>query len=99
MLLHILCSVMFGIKYVHVSHVATSEFELTALTSSLDLQLMDGYVQGIIITTKETAKCIHCSWTGSISNTQCVKSSNKMKYTVIQYKLINSQCNIKIQKH
>ena len=55
MLLHILCSVMFGIKYVHVSHVATSEFELTALTSSLDLHLMDGYVQGNY-STKENSK-------------------------------------------
>ena len=66
MLLHILCSVMFGIKYVHVSHVATSEFELTALTSSLDLQLMDGYVQGIIITTKENSK-VHSLFTERVN--------------------------------
>ena len=68
MLLHILCSVMFGIKYVHVSHVTTSEFELT---SSLDLHLMDGYVQGIIITTKENSK-VHSLFTERVN----------IKYTV-----------------
>ena len=47
-MLHILCSMMFGIKYVHLSHVYSHlSLELATLTSSVDLQLMDGYVHSL----------------------------------------------------